>query len=332
LPKWVRFDANIIDNEMLQRLPPELFKAWVNLMLIAHERTLPPLEDIARRLRVDQHVAQGTINALIGEGLITVPEAGLLSISTGVEKSVNKSADRQRRYRERTKGRVTADRNEITKSVTADRNEITKSVTADRNEITKSVTADRNEITKSVTESGSSPAQDSLFSPSDSPSYPTDLSSNNIYISESSRTGGDARGGDTPATINSGNSLFELQSIRPLSDKEQIEWFEKKFWPIVWKKKSVGSARTAWKRKVLTMEVAEKAIAAAIEQGPEILRQARERQDGCVLHPSTWINGERWMDEPDEPASGRKPIEHPRITQARRLMEEADRKDKLEGR
>ena len=69
------------------------------------------------------------------------------------------------------------------------------------------------------------------------------------------------------------------------------------FWSIVWAKIAVGAARKAWKAKVKSKNQALKVIEAAKQQGPGILAHARDNGHS-VLHPASWLNAERYDDEP----------------------------------
>lgn len=52
--KWFRFHVNAIDNLKIQRLPADLFKAWVNFMCVACENQgyLPDPDSMAFRMRI----------------------------------------------------------------------------------------------------------------------------------------------------------------------------------------------------------------------------------------------------------------------------------------
>jgi len=81
-------------------------------------------------------------------------------------------------------------------------------------------------------------------------------------------------------------------------------WFKEEFWitGVVWQKIGYGKALDAWKRKVRTRGQAEELIAAAKAQGPGIVEHAHTHNHS-VLHPATWINQQRWKDDPNpEPA------------------------------
>jgi hypothetical protein len=66
-------------------------------------------------------------------------------------------------------------------------------------------------------------------------------------------------------------------------------------WPLFWIRTGKGAARSAWvkARKKATREAIEAAIVA---QGPSILAQAKQR-GSTPVHPSTWLNQERWEDD-----------------------------------
>jgi len=76
----------------------------------------------------------------------------------------------------------------------------------------------------------------------------------------------------------------------------RVQWFEE-FWAVVWEKIGRGAARKAWLSKVKTRSVADRVIAAARSQGPDLVASAK-RNGHSVLHPATWLNQERYDDEP----------------------------------
>lgn len=69
------------------------------------------------------------------------------------------------------------------------------------------------------------------------------------------------------------------------------------FWAVVWAKIGRGAAWKAWKTQIRDLETAESAIAAAKAQSPRLIAEAMARGHS-VIHPATWINAERWADEP----------------------------------
>ena len=52
--KWFRFYADALDDPKVQRLPPPIFKTWVNLLCLAskNEGNLPSAEECAFALRM----------------------------------------------------------------------------------------------------------------------------------------------------------------------------------------------------------------------------------------------------------------------------------------
>lgn len=74
MTRWFRFHSEALDDPKVQKLPPHLFKSWVNLLCMAchGNGVLPPSDDIAFRLRVSAHDAQQQIDELIGLGLVDI--------------------------------------------------------------------------------------------------------------------------------------------------------------------------------------------------------------------------------------------------------------------
>jgi hypothetical protein len=72
--QWFRFYSEALDDPKVQRLPGDLFKAWVNLLCLANEQeergTLPLLDDIAFRLRLDHQKAEDALTGLRRAGLL----------------------------------------------------------------------------------------------------------------------------------------------------------------------------------------------------------------------------------------------------------------------
>lgn len=72
--QWFRFYSEALDDPKVQRLPGDLFKAWVNLLCLANEQdergTLPLLDDITFRLRLDHQKAEDALTGLRRAGLL----------------------------------------------------------------------------------------------------------------------------------------------------------------------------------------------------------------------------------------------------------------------
>jgi hypothetical protein len=112
----------------------------------------------------------------------------------------------------------------------------------------------------------------------------------------------------TPASASASASAYKtnkpanLELSSPDGDgalNGKISWRDSKFdefWNVVWAKIGRGSAYRAWKNGVTSPAVADQVIAAAQAQGENLLHSSRTKGHS-ILHPATWINGERWLDE-----------------------------------
>ena len=69
---WFRFYVRTLNNPKAQRLPGGDFKFWINLLCLAKETdgSLPPIEDIAFRLRLSKPKAETLLKSLRLKGLI----------------------------------------------------------------------------------------------------------------------------------------------------------------------------------------------------------------------------------------------------------------------
>lgn len=101
------------------------------------------------------------------------------------------------------------------------------------------------------------------------------------------------------SSVSSGTSKPSVPSgiSLPMNGSGWRESTFREFWKIVWAKVGKGDARKAWIRKVSTKDFAATLIERAKVHGPRLLEEARS-QGRTVLHPATWINGERYDDEP----------------------------------
>lgn len=75
---WFRFYSEALDDPKVQRLPPHLFKAWVNLLCLANKSggVLPPVDDIAFKLRMSVQDAESCLSDLILAGLVDITPGG----------------------------------------------------------------------------------------------------------------------------------------------------------------------------------------------------------------------------------------------------------------
>jgi hypothetical protein len=101
---WFRFYAEAINDPKIQKLPPHLFKTWVNLLCIAcsTDGVLPPSrDDLAFSLRLSVHDTNLQIDELIGLGLIDIRSDGKLEPHNWRERQYisDTSSERVQRHR-----------------------------------------------------------------------------------------------------------------------------------------------------------------------------------------------------------------------------------------
>lgn len=103
--EWFRFYHGALDDPKVQRLPPALFKHWVNLLCLASQEgqrgNLPDIEAIAFRLRLAAPKATEIIRELTTAGLIDRDLCGGLSIHnwTGRQRASDNVTERVRKHR-----------------------------------------------------------------------------------------------------------------------------------------------------------------------------------------------------------------------------------------
>ena len=100
-----------LDDPKVQRLPPDLFKIWINLLCLASRNggNLPCMEDIAFALRIDEAAADQAIGVLIDRGLLD--DGDIVRPHNWDSRQFKSdadatSSDRQRKKRERDKQQV----------------------------------------------------------------------------------------------------------------------------------------------------------------------------------------------------------------------------------
>lgn len=120
----------------------------------------------------------------------------------------------------------------------------------------------------------------------------------------------DARGGDLlPSPDNPPfDTLFPPEKKNghgktsvPLNDPDR--WFEE-WWSIYWRKVAKKPARDAFRKHVKTATRFEQVMAATRAQSAGMLEKPADKRP----HGATWLNGERWEDELDQP---RQQTQHP---------------------
>ena len=114
MSRWFRMYADVLDDPKVQRLPPDLFKVWVNLLCLAsrNDGVLPPVEDIAFALRMSQDVTVTVTAELVTRGLLDQGDS--LSPHNWAERQFRSdtpesAAERKRAQRAREKERAKAE-------------------------------------------------------------------------------------------------------------------------------------------------------------------------------------------------------------------------------
>jgi hypothetical protein len=101
---WFRFYTEAVNDPKVQRLPPQLFKTWVNLLCLAGQNggDLPSVDDIAYFLRLSTHDAQQQIDELIFAGLVDIGKGQKLSPHNWENRQFvsDVSTERVRKYRQ----------------------------------------------------------------------------------------------------------------------------------------------------------------------------------------------------------------------------------------
>lgn len=121
MSRWFRFYDAVLDDPKVQKLPPHLFKAWVNILCLSsvHGGTLPTIDDMAFRMRVSAHDMQSQIDQLIDLGLVDIRPDTKLEPHNWAKRqfSSDHSADRVRNWR-KSKGKRACN-GDVTLHVTA---------------------------------------------------------------------------------------------------------------------------------------------------------------------------------------------------------------------
>lgn len=108
MTRWFRMYTDVLDDPKVQKLPPELFKAWVNLLCLAgrNDGALPSVEDIAFALRMSQDVTRDIVVTLSQHGLLDT-ENGLSPHNWNERQfksdTANDAKERKRKQRAREK-------------------------------------------------------------------------------------------------------------------------------------------------------------------------------------------------------------------------------------
>jgi hypothetical protein len=121
MSRWFRLYDRLLDDPKAQRLPPDVFKGWINLLCLASRNNgeLPALADIAFALRITDREADSLVQALMAAGLLE--DAGERVAPHNWHELQYRSdadptaADRKRRQRARSHADVTRDVTEMSR-------------------------------------------------------------------------------------------------------------------------------------------------------------------------------------------------------------------------
>lgn len=111
--RWVRLYTEIVDDARIQRMPAETFRFMVNLWCVTglNEGSLPPVSDIAFRLRIPEKDCQRRLHELSQLGLVDCDSHGAVIPHNWHSRQYASDHDAaQRKKRSRSKSQnVTAD-------------------------------------------------------------------------------------------------------------------------------------------------------------------------------------------------------------------------------
>ena len=97
-----------------------------------------------------------------------------------------------------------------------------------------------------------------------------------------------------PSGVNAGTDRGEPEFTlisKETSENQQTNMFDQ-FWKVYPRKQNKGTAKRYWERAV------RKADPRDIIEGAQRYRDDPNREDKYTAHASTWLNGERWTDDP----------------------------------
>ncbi len=102
---WFRFYEGALDDPKVQKLPPKMFKAWINLLCLAsrHDGEIPEASVIAFALRISEVEATDTFAFLFNSGLFDRDTDGRVTPHNWASRQFKSdvSNERVKRHRER---------------------------------------------------------------------------------------------------------------------------------------------------------------------------------------------------------------------------------------
>ena len=120
---WLRFYVRTLNNPKVQQLTGTEFKGWVNLLCLAKEfdGSLPPVEDVAFRLRLSKQKAETLLKSLRSNGLI---DGDKMHDWDEMQYNSDSSTERVKQHRERQRnvtGNVTSVSETVSETVQSQR-------------------------------------------------------------------------------------------------------------------------------------------------------------------------------------------------------------------
>jgi hypothetical protein len=104
MTRWFRVYDDLVDDPKVQRLDPSLFKALINLWCLtsANDGVLPPIDEIAFKLRIKAEKARRVLTDLRAVGLVDDDEKGARPHNWDRRQFISDgSTPRVKRFRER---------------------------------------------------------------------------------------------------------------------------------------------------------------------------------------------------------------------------------------
>ncbi len=104
---WFRFYHEVLDDPKVQKLPPETFRIWVNMLCLAcrNDGFIPPLSDVSFAFRVTPEIAKEFVSNLIELGLLDRSKNGSIRPHQWDSRQFksDSSTERVKRFRKRFK-------------------------------------------------------------------------------------------------------------------------------------------------------------------------------------------------------------------------------------
>jgi len=105
---WLKLWIDLLDDAKTARMPDWLFRRWIYLLLAAKEYDqdglLPPVQDLAWRLRLSEEQVDQALRALATIGVVCeVSPGSWMIVNFKKRQAPSESIDRMRAYRERKK-------------------------------------------------------------------------------------------------------------------------------------------------------------------------------------------------------------------------------------